>query len=107
MMGLGARLSGLTSDLCAAGAPFSTSYFLIFNSSFLRVPPVAPKLLSLAEKTSNIIHLAATLLKSFSSENVWARDSPMAIVLKPENVAKLVFFIRGEKIMLDVDLAKL
>jgi hypothetical protein len=31
----------------------------------------------------------------------------MAIVLKPENVAKLVFFIRGEKVMLDVDLAKL
>ena len=30
----------------------------------------------------------------------------MAIVLKPENVAKLVF-IRGEKAMLDVDLAKL
>jgi hypothetical protein len=31
----------------------------------------------------------------------------MAIVLKPENVAKLVFFVRGEKVMLDVDLAKL
>jgi hypothetical protein len=31
----------------------------------------------------------------------------MAIVLKPENVARLVFFIRGEKVMLDVDLAKL
>ena len=27
--------------------------------------------------------------------------------MKPENVAKLVFFIRGEKVMLDVDLAKL
>jgi ORF6N domain len=31
----------------------------------------------------------------------------MSIVLKPEDVAQLVFFIRGEKIMLDVDLAKL
>jgi hypothetical protein len=43
----------------------------------------------------------------FSSEKVSATDSPMAIVLKPENVAKLVFFVRGEKVMLDVDLAKL
>ena len=31
----------------------------------------------------------------------------MAVVLKPENVAQLVFFIRGEKVMLDADLAKL
>src|SRR5205807_10589635 len=31
----------------------------------------------------------------------------MAIILKPENVARLVFFVRGEKVMLDVDLAKL
>jgi hypothetical protein len=31
----------------------------------------------------------------------------MAIALKPENVAQLVFFIRGEKVMFDVDLAKL
>ena len=31
----------------------------------------------------------------------------MAIILKPENVARLVFFIRGEKVILDVDLAKL
>jgi len=31
----------------------------------------------------------------------------VAIILKPENVAKLVFFIRGEKVILDVDLAKL
>jgi hypothetical protein len=31
----------------------------------------------------------------------------MAIVLKPENVAQLVFFVRGEKVMLDADLAKL
>ena len=31
----------------------------------------------------------------------------MALVLKPENVAQLVFFIRGEKVMLDADLAKL
>lgn len=31
----------------------------------------------------------------------------MSIILKPENVAQLVFFIRGEKIMLDVDLARL
>ena len=31
----------------------------------------------------------------------------MVIVLKPENVAKLVFFIRGEKVMLDADLAML
>ena len=31
----------------------------------------------------------------------------MAVILKPENVAQLVFFVRGEKVMLDVDLAKL
>ena len=31
----------------------------------------------------------------------------MAVVLKPENVAQLVFFIRSEKVMLDADLAKL
>ena len=31
----------------------------------------------------------------------------MAIILKPENVARLVFFVRGEKAMLDVDLARL
>ncbi len=29
------------------------------------------------------------------------------IVLKPENVAQLVFFIRGEKVLLDADLAML
>lgn len=31
----------------------------------------------------------------------------MKIALKPENVARLVFFIRGEKVMLDSDLAML
>jgi len=31
----------------------------------------------------------------------------MAIILKPEQVAQFVFFVRGEKVMLDVDLAKL
>lgn len=31
----------------------------------------------------------------------------MAIVLKPEDLSQLVFFVRGEKVMLDVDLAKL
>ena len=31
----------------------------------------------------------------------------MSIVLKPENVAEFVFFIRGEKVMLDADLAML
>jgi hypothetical protein len=31
----------------------------------------------------------------------------MAIVLKPENVAQLVFLIRGEKVMFDADLAQL
>jgi hypothetical protein len=31
----------------------------------------------------------------------------MALALKPENVAQLVFFIRGEKVLLDADLAKL
>jgi ORF6N domain len=31
----------------------------------------------------------------------------VAVVLKLENVAQLVFFIRGEKVMLDADLAKL
>jgi hypothetical protein len=29
------------------------------------------------------------------------------VVLKPENVAQLVFFIRGEKVLLDADLAML
>ena len=33
--------------------------------------------------------------------------SKKAIVLKPENVAQLVFFIRGEKVMFDADLAML
>ena len=33
--------------------------------------------------------------------------SKKVIVLKPENVAQLVFFIRGEKVMLDADLAML
>jgi hypothetical protein len=33
--------------------------------------------------------------------------SKRAIVLKPENVAQLVFFIRGEKVMFDADLAML
>ena len=31
----------------------------------------------------------------------------MAIILKPENVARLVFFVRGERVMLDADLARL
>src|SRR5436190_21251454 len=31
----------------------------------------------------------------------------MTIALKPENVAQLVFFIRGEKVLFDADLAKL
>ena len=31
----------------------------------------------------------------------------MAIILKPETVAQFVFFIRGEKVMLDADLAML
>ena len=31
----------------------------------------------------------------------------MAITLKPENLARFVFFIRGEKVMLDSDLARL
>jgi hypothetical protein len=31
----------------------------------------------------------------------------MAIILKPENVARLVFLIREEKVMLDADLAML
>jgi ORF6N domain len=31
----------------------------------------------------------------------------MAIILKPENLARLVFFVRGEKVMLDADLAQL
>jgi hypothetical protein len=31
----------------------------------------------------------------------------MSIVLKPENIAPHVFFIRGEKVMLDADLAML
>ena len=31
----------------------------------------------------------------------------MKLALKPENIAQLVLFIRGEKVMLDADLAKL
>ena len=31
----------------------------------------------------------------------------MAIILKPENFARFVFFIRSEKVMLDSDLARL
>ncbi len=31
----------------------------------------------------------------------------MPIILKPEDVARLVFFVRGEKVMLDADLAML
>jgi len=31
----------------------------------------------------------------------------VAVVLRPENIAELVFFIRGEKVMLDADLAML
>jgi ORF6N domain-containing protein len=31
----------------------------------------------------------------------------MKLALKPENLAQLVFLIRGEKVMLDVDLARL
>jgi hypothetical protein len=31
----------------------------------------------------------------------------VAIILKPENLARFVFFIRGEKVMLDSDLARL
>ena len=31
----------------------------------------------------------------------------MAIILKPENVARLVFFVRGEKVLLDADLGML
>ena len=33
--------------------------------------------------------------------------SKRLIVLKPENVAQLVFFLRGEKVMFDADLAML
>ena len=31
----------------------------------------------------------------------------MKLTLRPENIAQLVYFIRGEKVMLDADLAKL
>jgi len=31
----------------------------------------------------------------------------MKVTLKPENIAQLVFFVRGEKVMFDADLAKL
>jgi hypothetical protein len=31
----------------------------------------------------------------------------VAVALKPENVAQLVFFIGGEKVMIDADLAML
>ena len=33
--------------------------------------------------------------------------SRMKLALRPENIAQLVYFIRGEKVMLDADLAKL
>jgi len=39
--------------------------------------------------------------------NVSVKDSPVAIILKPENLARFVFFIRSEKVMLDSDLARL
>ena len=31
----------------------------------------------------------------------------MKLALKPENIVRLVFFVRGEKVMFDADLAKL
>jgi ORF6N domain len=31
----------------------------------------------------------------------------MKLALKPENIAQLVYFVRGEKVMFDADLAKL
>src|SRR5439155_11642865 len=31
----------------------------------------------------------------------------MSVTLKPENIAQLVFFIRGERVMLDAELARL
>ena len=31
----------------------------------------------------------------------------MKVVLKPENISQLVFFVRGEKVMFDADLANL
>jgi hypothetical protein len=31
----------------------------------------------------------------------------MKLALKPENISQLVFFVRGEKVMFDSDLAKL
>jgi len=38
---------------------------------------------------------------------VSVKDCPVAIILKPENLARFVFFIRSEKVMLDSDLARL
>src|SRR5436305_14590402 len=40
-------------------------------------------------------------------KNSPARPKTVAIILKPENLARLVFFIRSEKVMLDSDLARL
>src|SRR5438874_6789005 len=40
-------------------------------------------------------------------KNSRVRSKTMAIILKPENLARLVFFIRSEKVMLDSDLATL
>src|SRR5436305_653143 len=37
----------------------------------------------------------------------WNSIEQMKLALKPENLAQLVFFIRGEKVMLDADLAAL
>jgi hypothetical protein len=40
-------------------------------------------------------------------EKISVKDCPVALILKPENLARFVFFIRGEKVMLDADLATL
>src|SRR2546430_50079 len=51
--------------------------------------------------------LAFPLGAGKESESFFRPQRRMAIILKPENVARLVFFVRGEKVMLDADLAVL
>ncbi len=68
--------------------------FLIVNSTFSRFLLFFPLL---------IVKVSARVLPLQMASLV----SKGIIVLKPENVAELVFFIRGEKVLLDADLAML
>jgi len=77
-----------------------------------------PKLISLPpfyfirfapERSFYVLRISAFNLEDFQFSLRPSASPPrrMAITLKPENVAQLVFFVRGEKVMLDADLAML